>query len=223
MKQEYSDPIRNMIGWANMPMPPTNRDARQYRAAHPLSEVIVPLALAGVSAVATLTITAWLYMEISWMPQWIVLLSTFVTFVGVWVWRLCHHDDNLLALDEQTRMEPAVSMPQPVEANYIHIDMSVKRADGKRLQRFDLPCSEDVLVTVAEAMLGGSPLQESEWADKSRGRPFSQGNLRRFKTTLISQGIARWLDANNARLGVVLTDTGREFMQRVLDQDTEDD
>lgn len=222
MKQEYSDPIRNTIGWANMPVPPSSRDARQYRAAHPLSEVVVPLALAGVSAAAALMITAWLYMEISWLPQWIVLLSTFVTFVVVWVWRLRHHDDNLLALDEQTRMEQAVNMPPPVEANYIHIDMSVKKADGKRLQRFDLPCSEETLVEVAEAMLGGSLLQDSEWAGKSRGKPFSEGGLRRFKTTLIGQGIAQWVDSTNPRLGVTLSNTGREFMQQVIEQQSEE-
>jgi hypothetical protein len=220
-QQEYSDPIRNMIGWANMPMPPANRDARQYRAAHPLSEVIVPLALAGVSAVAALTITAWLCWEIDWLPsRWVIPVCTFAAFVVVWVWRLRFTDDNLLALDERTRVEIPSNVPQPITASYVHVDMSVRNREGsKQLRRFDLPCTDDALVEVAEAMLAGSTLPESDWAGKSKGRPFSEGSLRVFKTTLISQGIARWIDAANPKLGLALTDTGREFMQSILDQD----
>ena len=224
-QQEYSDPIRNMIGWANMPIPPSNRDARQYRAAHPLSEVIVPLALAGVSAVAALTIAAWLCWEIDWLPsRWVIPVCTFAAFVGVWVWRLRLTDDNLLALDERTRVEIPSNVPQPITASYVHVDMSVRnREGGKQLRRFDLPCTDDALVEVAEAMLAGSTLPESDWAGKSKGRPFSEGSLRVFKTTLISQGIARWIDAANPKLGLALTDTGREFMQSILDQDADGD
>jgi hypothetical protein len=225
MKMPYSDPVTNTVGWSNMPMPPANRDARQYRPAHPLSEVVVPLALAGVSAAAALTITTWLCMEIDWLPaEWVIPLATFITFVVVWVWRLSLTDDNLLALDEQTRVEPKSDLPQPIEASYIHIDMAIKKPDGKKqLRRFQLPCTDETLIQVAESMLGGSLLQESEWAGKSRGKPFSQGSLRTFKTTLITQGIARWMDSTNPKLGIRLTDKGQEFMQQVLDQDAEDD
>ena len=200
-----------------------HRDATQYRAPHPLSDVAVPALLALVSAIAAALATIWLCYEIDaldvmfWVP-----FAFLATFGGVWIWRLRQHNEHLHAAEETTATEPPPP-PAPVATGNVKVTLSVPRVneDGQpygnpQVRLFNLPCSEQTLVDVAQTMLAGYQLTESEWTPIAQGKPFSEGSLRSFKQTLITQKLATWISPSNPRIGMKLTDQGKQFMTTVI-------
>jgi len=196
-----------------------HRDATQYRPPHPLADVAVPGLLALVSAIAAALAMAWLCWEIDaldvtfWVP-----FAFLATFGGVWVWRLRQHNEHLHAAEEKTATDPPPP-PAPIATGNVEVTLSVPReGTNPQLRRFDLPCTEQTLVDVARTMLAGYQLTESEWTPISQGRPFSEGGLRSFKQTLTAQGLATWISPSNPRIGIRLTEQGKQFMASVVAQ-----
>ena len=207
-----------------------HRDATQYRAPHPLSDVAVPALLALVSAIAATLAMTWLVYEIDALPADVCIPFAFLSvFFLVWIWQLRGHHDRLQAANEVTATDPPPP-PAPIATGNVAVTLSVPRPGntGPQLRRFDLPCSEQTLVDVARTMLAGYQLTESEWTPISQGKPFSEGSLRAFKQTLTAQGLATWISPSNPRIGIRLTEQGKQFMASVVaqadaEEDVEDD
>ena len=198
----------------------TSRSATHYRPADWKSEILVPLLMAAVTGILALIVTAWLWWEWDWLPDWSPVAAFVVTFGGVWMWRLRKHDDMLTAAEEITRLDlnhdgvigrPTAPTAPPTS---IHIDLSRPnpRTGSPQLVRFDLPCDADTLALVAEAMLAGSTLPNSDWTPIKAGKPFSEVGLQKFKDVLITNCLARPISRENPRLGLMLTDEGKAFM-----------
>lgn len=206
--------------------PYTSRSATQYRAADWRSEILVPLLMAAVTGILALGLTAWLWWEWDWLPNWSPIAAFIIAFGGVWVWRMRKHDAMLTAAEEITRLDlnrdGVTGRPVPPEAppQTIHIDLSRPNphTGTPQLVRFDLPCDADTLALVAEAMLAGSTLPNSDWTPIKAGKPFSEGGLQKFKDALITNGLARPISSENTRLGLVLTDEGKAFMAEIKRQ-----
>lgn len=193
--------------------PYSKREVNQYRPATVHADVLVPIALAIISGVITAIALGWLCWEIDWFPDWLPPFGLLIATAAVWVWRIKKHDDQLTTAYEVAQIDtPAV--PVTTERDVINISLAHDNADGKRVLRlFELPCTRDVLMEVADAMLAGSTLPESDWAGLKNGKPFSEAGLKKFKIALITADLARYINPTNPRLGVVLTDKGKEFMQ----------
>jgi len=211
---------------AIQPPPYTSRSATQYRAADWRSEILVPLLMSAVTGILALIVTAWLWWELDWMPDWSPVAAFIVAFGGVWVWRLRKHDTMLTAAEEITRLDlnrdgvtgrPTAPAAPPAS---IHIDLSRPnpRTGTPQLVRFDLPCDLDTLALVAEAMLAGSTLPNSDWTPIKAGKPFSEVGLQKFKDALITNCLARPISSENPRLGLMLTDEGKAFMAEIKHQ-----
>jgi len=209
---------------AAIPPPPyTSRSATQYRAADWRSEILVPLLMALVTGALALIVTAWLWWEWDWLPDWSPVVAFIAAFGVVWVWRLRKHDTMLTAAEEITRLDlnhdgvigrPTTPTAPPAS---IHIDLSRPnpRTGAPQLVRFDLPCDVDTLALVAEAMLAGSTLPNSDWTPIKAGKPFSEVGLQKFKDALITNCLARPISRENPRLGLMLTDEGKAFMVEI--------
>lgn len=208
----------------------TRRQSRTYRSANVQSDVLVPLFTATVTGVLLAIIATVLWLVEHWTP-WIILIAFMLGFVSIWVWRLALLDKLLMAGEEITHLDlnrdgfrgaPPISEP----ASEVRIELKLPDANKNQtsFRCFDLPCSQDTLVEVADVMLAGSTLPESEWAGLKAGKPFSEDKLKKFKAMLVAQGLARWVNPENPRLGISLTDNGRKFMERVRDTgvDTDD-
>lgn len=207
------------------PPPPQYRSATQYRAADWRSEILVPLLMALVTGTLALILAVWLWWELDWLPDWSPIAAFVATFGGVWVWRLRKHDAMLTAAEEITHLDlnhdGTIGRPQPAAPpTSIHVDLSRPNphTGAPQLVRFDLPCDLDTLALVAEAMLAGSTLPNSEWTPIKLGKPFSEGSLQKFKDALITNGLARQISKENPKLGVVLTSEGKAFMAEIKKQ-----
>jgi hypothetical protein len=204
----------------------TSRSATQYRAADWKSEILVPLLMALVTGILALILVAWLWWEWDWLPDWSPVAAFVCTFGGVWVWRLRRHDAMLTAAEEITRLDlnrhGTIGRPVPPEAppKTLHVDLSRPnpRTGSPQLIRFDLPCDVETLYLVAEAMLAGSTLPNSDWTPIKAGKPFSEVGLQKFKDALITNGLARPISKENPRLGLMLTDEGKAFMAEIKKQ-----
>jgi hypothetical protein len=208
------------------PPPPQYRSATQYRAADWRSEILVPLLMSLVTGALALIVAVWLWWEWDWLPDWFPVAAFVLAFGCVWVWRLRKHDSMLTAAEEITRLDlnhdGAIGRPIAPEAppTSIHIDLSRPnpRTGTPQLVRFDLPCNPDTLTLVAEAMLAGSTLPNSEWTPIKSGKPFSETGLQKFKDALLTNGLARPISRENQRLGLVLTNEGKAFMAEIKKQ-----
>jgi len=204
----------------------TSRSATQYRAANWRSEILVPLLMALVTATLALIPAVWLWWEWDWLPNWSPVATFVATFACVWVWRLRKHDTMLTAAEEITHLDlnhdgTIGRTTQPAAPpTSIHIDLSRPnpRTGAPQLVRFDLPCDLATLALVAEAMLAGSTLPNSEWTPIKLGKPFSETGLQKFKDALLTNGLARPISRENPRLGLVLTDEGKAFMAEIKHQ-----
>jgi hypothetical protein len=208
------------------PPQPQYRSATQYRAADWRSEILVPLLMAAVTGLLALGLVAWLWWEWGWLPDWSPIAAFVLTFGGVWIWRLRKHDTMLMAAEEISRLDlnhdGSIGRPTAPESPpaSLHIDLSRPnpRTGAQQLVRFDLPCDVNTLALVADAMLAGSTLPNSEWTPIKTGKPFSETGLQKFKDALITNGLARPISRENPRLGLVLTDEGKVFMAEIKNQ-----
>lgn len=200
------------------PDPFTARIGKAWRPATQESEVFVPLLLAVVSGSLAAGLYLWAWWEIDALHLSVecVPFIFLVTAIVVWVWRIRKHDEMLLASDLQAQVAQETQlMPEPS----VRVDVTLHRSDRNtpQLLRFDLPCNEETLYEVADALLHGSNLNESDWAGLNQGRPFSEVSLSKFKRALVAYNLAEWVDPKNVRLGMKLTDEGRQFFEQVID------
>jgi hypothetical protein len=182
--------------------------------------------MALVTATLALIPAVWLWWEWDWLPDWSPVAAFVATFAGVWVWRLRKHDTMLTAAEEITHLDlnhdgaigRTVAPSAPPTS--IHIDLSRPNPSTgtPQLVRFDLPCDVDTLALVAEAMLAGSTLPNSDWTPVKAGKPFSETGLQKFKDALITNGLARQISRENPRLGLMLTQEGKAFMAEIKRQ-----
>jgi hypothetical protein len=200
----------------------TRRQSKTYRSANVQSDVLVPLITAAVTGIILAIIATVLWISAHWSP-WVILIAFLSGFVLVWVWRLALFDKLLVAGEEITHLDlnrdNVIGAPPPEPVPEVRIELKLSEANRSQpnFRRFSFPCDQDTLVEVADVMLAGSTLPESEWAGLKAGKPFSEDKLKKFKAILVAQGLSRWVNPENPRLGIVLTDNGRQFMERVRD------
>ena len=167
-------------------------------------DYLVPLLQSGVTAVAAGLVTS----VIAYLRGWsyIAPLSVIaIVFALAW-WLLLRR-----TFDSQMTREHVVNEPRPVAHELPKRTIRLEIREDKRVQRVELPIDEDMLCTVARAVLHGRAFSHSSLTD--RGQPLTRGEFEALRDWLLTSGYARWSDESNRRAGVTFTAKGNALLR----------
>lgn len=196
---------------------PTNND-KQYLWSYGAG-AFLPLMQAGITA-AIVTIAAWVIgaLVFGWLdPHKPAIALGTLTLVWRW-WVLQGHwfalttaelitnydinNDGMIGSAEQVEAEDEA--PRVIRIQLI-------KDNGHVSDMIDLPASEAQLSALASGVLNGMPFSERMWTGK--GKPFSTESFRKLKDAMLKRDLAEYINEEEPRQGIRLTEAGRAVMQ----------
>ena len=105
------------------------------------------------------------------------------------------------------------SEPVP-EPSVVRVEYAMPQSPnaGKSVVNFDLPVTEAKMRQVTQRVMQGAPFSEPGLA--GRGQPLSGPQFRELRDTMLENGFAAWVNADNHFGGVELTGPGNAFIRR---------
>lgn len=99
------------------------------------------------------------------------------------------------------------------ETHVVRIEMQRIEENGHLnvTKRFDLPLSEDELVSLARGLMTGVPFSEREWTGS--GKLLSLSRFRELRSEMIRRGLLDLANGKDARQGYALTADGEAIMR----------
>lgn len=124
---------------------------------------------------------------------WIVLLRRWLSLAGF-----------LLGYDGAGQDE---SEPEAEQYEYQSVRIELVQAEGRNIQFFDLPASQQQLARLADGLLHGASFSEASWT--GAGALFSRSQFRTIRDEWLRRGWLTWLNPDARAQGVQLTPAGK--------------
>lgn len=105
--------------------------------------------------------------------------------------------------------------PEPVRSVRVQLNHVTQEGHVYAGDIFDLPATPEQLVALADGLLnGGMRFSVREWCGS--GRPFSVTEFNLLRNEMLRRGLIRQVSEKDSRVGIELTDAGRQVMQDFL-------
>lgn len=179
------------------------------RAASAAADVVVPFYQSMITGVLLAIVTAVAAGIWRW-PWWLPLGVGVMVWVALWLYLLADHRRSLWRLEEYLDADldgdGAVGQTKHVTR------LMVTVAGTGQIVEAQFPIPPDVLTKLARGMIGAErPFSQREWKHLIKDRETFQ----EIRDVLMNMGMMAWKDANNRKLGVMLTPIGVETFTAV--------
>lgn len=86
--------------------------------------------------------------------------------------------------------------------------------DGHISDEIKLPASREQMTTLAMGLHNGMPFSEKMWTGS--GKPFSSNQFRSLRDVMLKRGLAEYVNEDDPRQGICLTDAGQTVLDSFL-------
>ena len=149
----------------------------------------------------------WVYMMIKLQMHWLTLTAV----------------ENIVQRDIN-RDGVIGTPPVPREEKRVKIQVNHIKGNGSyQSEMYDLPCTPEKLTALAQGLQMGAPFTEEQWAGK--GKTFSTPKFRILRDEMIKHELAEYINPEEKRQGMQLTESGVALMQTyasLSDEDSDD-
>lgn len=179
----------------------------------------LPFIQAVISGVITFILVLLIGIELRWRSPFATAgIVGLLALAVMWIlrqrhWYLLADLERWSGLD--LNRDGTIGKPEPVHSVRVQLNHVTQEGYVYAGDIFDLPATPEQLIALADGLLiGGMRFSVREWCGS--GRPFSVTEFNLLRNEMLKRGLIRQVSEKDSRVGIELTEAGRQVMQDFL-------